>query len=221
MLQQSSPSFAAPMRVAEPDAHEGPVYVPAEDALYCTTSRPDVAIRRLALDGDRLPLDAERVTTVRASTEAANGMTLGHDGRLVVCEQGSPRRPEAITAVDPATGAAETIVAPPSGRPSWRPDTRTIPSVEQLEGYAVLTLSAGPLDASFAPGLGIAGVSLRHEGEELLDRRAGLRAYAQTRRHGHTAAAPMGEPPLRPRAFSIHVSSTDACNARRAGGTKR
>jgi gluconolactonase len=92
------------------DAHEGPVYVPGEDALYFTTSRPDVAIRRLALDGERFPLEPERVTTVRASTDAANGMTLGRDRRLLVCEQGSLTRRAAITALDPATGAVETIV---------------------------------------------------------------------------------------------------------------
>jgi sugar lactone lactonase YvrE len=67
------------------DAHEGPVYVPSEDALYFTTSRPHVAIRRLALDGDRFPLEDEGVTTVRAATDAANGMALGRDGRLLVC----------------------------------------------------------------------------------------------------------------------------------------
>lgn len=52
-------------------------------------------------------------------------------------------------------------------------------------------LSAGPLEAAFAPGLGMAGVSLRHEGDELLDRQAGLRAYART-------GAVMGIPLLYP-----------------------
>src|SRR3712207_5296218 len=37
-------------------------------------------------------------------------MTLGPDGRLVVCEQGSPTTPAAITLVDRRTGAAETLV---------------------------------------------------------------------------------------------------------------
>jgi aldose 1-epimerase len=48
-----------------------------------------------------------------------------------------------------------------------------------LDGFRTVTLSAGELEASFAPGLGMAGVSLRHAGEELLDRREGLRAYAE------------------------------------------
>ena len=36
--------------VVEVDAHEGPVYVPCEDALYFTSlPAPDVAIKRLSL----------------------------------------------------------------------------------------------------------------------------------------------------------------------------
>ncbi len=111
-----SPAFAdvlgdAP-RLAEvvaTDAHEGPVYVSSEDALYFTSSRPQVAVRRLALDGARFPLEPERLRTVRAATDAANGMALGRDGRLIVCEQGSLVRPAAITALDPATGAVEVL----------------------------------------------------------------------------------------------------------------
>jgi Aldose 1-epimerase len=59
------------------------------------------------------------------------------------------------------------------------------------EGFETVTLSAGPLEAAFAPGLGMAGVSLRHAGDELLDRQAGLRAYART-------GAVMGVPLLYP-----------------------
>ena len=95
--------------VVATDAHEGPVYVAAEDALYFTTSRPRVAIRRVQLDGERFPVEPDRVETVRADANAANGMTLAPDGRLLVCEQGSPVRPAAITALDPATGATETV----------------------------------------------------------------------------------------------------------------
>jgi aldose 1-epimerase len=59
--------------------------------------------------------------------------------------------------------------------------TTRAPSVRRgaLEGFETVTLSAGELEASFAPGVGMAGVSLRHRGEELLDRRAGLAAYAE------------------------------------------
>jgi sugar lactone lactonase YvrE len=86
--------------VAETDAHEGPVYIPGEDALYFTTvprapsipaGAPRAAIKRLALDGLSLPVDPSRLSTVPAPVHMPNGMTLGHDGRLVVCEQVSPR----------------------------------------------------------------------------------------------------------------------------------
>jgi galactose mutarotase-like enzyme len=58
--------------------------------------------------------------------------------------------------------------------------TTRAPSVGRgtLDGFDTVRLSAGGLEASFAPRLGMAGVSLRHDGEELLDRRAGLCAYA-------------------------------------------
>src|SRR5689334_14108671 len=89
--------------VVETDAHEGPVYVAHEHALYFTTvprpgpAGPRVDIRRIAL-GDA------RLTTVRTDANGANGMALAPDGRLLVCEQGSMARPAAITLVDRATG---------------------------------------------------------------------------------------------------------------------
>src|SRR6266498_2753976 len=81
------------IRVVETDAHEGPVYVAGEDALYFTTQRPEVAIKRLALDGGRFPLEPGRITTVRAHANVANGMALDAEGRLVVCEQGTRWQP--------------------------------------------------------------------------------------------------------------------------------
>jgi aldose 1-epimerase len=71
--------------------------------------------------------------------------------------------------------------------------TTRAPSVGRgtLEGFDTVTLSAGELEAAFAPGLGMAGVSLRHGGEELLDRQAGLSAYAER-------GAVMGIPLLHP-----------------------
>jgi len=106
--------------VVATDAHEGPVYVPGEDALYFTTlPRPTdipapgdrtVAIRRLELDGDRFPLEPERVTTLVERTNMANGMALDREGRLVVCEQGTRSEHAAISRFDPATGRHETVV---------------------------------------------------------------------------------------------------------------
>jgi aldose 1-epimerase len=67
------------------------------------------------------------------------------------------------------------------------------PSVERdsLEGFEALTLAAGGLEATFVPSLGMVVGSLRHAGEELLDRRAGLRAYRDE-------GAVMGVPLLHP-----------------------
>src|SRR3954451_13830531 len=90
--------------------------------------------------------------------------------------------PRAVTvSAARATGAAMDLM------------TTRAPSVCRgtLEGFETVTLSAGELEASFAPGLGMAGVSLRHGGEELLDRRAGLSAYADR-------GAGMGIPILHP-----------------------
>lgn len=97
------------VRVAQVDAHEGPVYVPGEDALYFTTlpqrdrsDVPRVQIKRITLDGEP--------TVVRADANAANGMTLGRDGRLLVCEQGTPTTSARITAFNLDTGHVETLV---------------------------------------------------------------------------------------------------------------
>jgi aldose 1-epimerase len=67
------------------------------------------------------------------------------------------------------------------------------PSVEHdaVEGFDAVTLAAGALEATFVPRLGMVGASLRHAGEELLDRRGGLRAYRET-------GAVMGVPFLHP-----------------------
>jgi gluconolactonase len=83
------------------DAHEGPVYVPGEDALYFTSvPRPGPRV-----DIKRLDLGSLTVSVVRPDAAAANGMTLGH-GRLIVCEQIGG----AIAAVDRTSGERELLV---------------------------------------------------------------------------------------------------------------
>ena len=125
---------AAPtlVKVLDVDAHEGPVYVADEDALYFTTvprprieaglEVPLVDIRRLALDGLRFPLEPERVSVVRAQANAANGMTLAPDGSLLVCEQGSWSRPARLSRVDRRTGSATTLVDRRRGAPLSSPN---------------------------------------------------------------------------------------------------
>jgi gluconolactonase len=91
------------VRLVETDAHEGPVYIAAEHALYFTTQRPRVDVKRL-------DLETGEVSLVRADANVANGMAPFGDGRLLVCEQD----PAAVTLLDPATGAVELVVD------SWR-----------------------------------------------------------------------------------------------------
>ena len=133
-ITASAPSFAVGgcELVIATDAHEGPRYAADEDALYFTTvprrsghldvALPLVSVRRLALDGLRFPLEPHRLTTLRAPANAANGMTMDRDGRLVMCEQGSFLEPAAITRLDRRTGAIETVVDGAGGLPLNSPN---------------------------------------------------------------------------------------------------
>ncbi|MFN0153160.1 MAG: SMP-30/gluconolactonase/LRE family protein [Gaiella sp.] len=125
--------------VAEVDAHEGPVYLEREHALCFTSVRTDrVSIRRL-------DLRTGAITTLVDDANMANGMTLGHDGRLVVCEQGTLDTPARISRVEPRTGETETIVDAFGGLPLSSPndvvvsrDTAiwfTDPSYGHLQGF--------------------------------------------------------------------------------------
>jgi len=106
--------------VAETDAHEGPVYIPGQDALCFTTlprpgsipapGTPRAVIKRLALNGLSFPVDESRLSALPAAVHMPNGMTLGHDGRLVVCEQGTRSGHARISRVDPVTGQVEGLV---------------------------------------------------------------------------------------------------------------
>jgi galactose mutarotase-like enzyme len=60
-----------------------------------------------------------------------------------------------------------------------------------VDGFAAVALTAGDLEATFVPSLGMVATSLRHRGEELLGQREGLRAYADR-------GATMGIPILHP-----------------------
>jgi uncharacterized protein GlcG (DUF336 family)/sugar lactone lactonase YvrE len=91
-------------RLADVDAHEGPVIL--DGGLFFTTRPAEPG--RTAIK--RLDLRTGEVSVVRADANGANGMALGGDGRLIVCEQGSMTAPAAISAVDPVTGAREALV---------------------------------------------------------------------------------------------------------------
>jgi gluconolactonase len=142
-------------RVAETDAHEGPVYVPEEDALYFTSSPalrsvpapgfPQVKVKRIALDGERFPLEAERVSTVREDANVANGMTLDLEGRLLACEQGTRSQHAAVTAFDRASGRVATLADEWRGLPLNSPNDLVVrsdgtvwftdPSYGHLQGF--------------------------------------------------------------------------------------
>jgi gluconolactonase len=139
-------------RVVDVDAHEGPVYVAADDALYFTSlpvarpgEPPAATIRRVALDGERFPLEPERVTDVPADVTMPNGMALDREGRLVVCEQGGPTTPALISRVDPVTGQRSPVVGEWRGRELNSPNDVVVaddgaiwftdPSYGHLQGF--------------------------------------------------------------------------------------
>lgn len=100
--------------LTETNAHEGPVYVTAEHALYFTTvpepGPKNIAIKRLQLAGGQFPFEAQALDTIEFPSNMANGMTLDRDGRLVICEQGTRETPARISRMDLKTRAAATVV---------------------------------------------------------------------------------------------------------------
>lgn len=104
----------------ETNAHEGPVYVAAEHALYFTTvpepGPKNIAIKRLQLIDEEFPFKAGALDTVQFPSNMANGMTLNRDGRLVICEQGTRETPARISRLDLKTRSVETVVAQWRGR---------------------------------------------------------------------------------------------------------
>ena len=71
---------------------------------------------------------------------------------------------------------------------------RSLPSHAARRAHASLDrvlLAAGSLEATFVPGAGMVGCSLRHRGDELLGQRSGVAAYA---REGATMGIPFLHP---------------------------
>ena len=126
--------------VADTDAHEGPVYVAAEHALYFTSVRRGT---RVALK--RLDLASGRISEIRADANVANGMTLDRDGRLLICEQGTLEDPARIARLDLAGGRLETVVDAVGGLPLNSPNDVVVaadgavwftdPSYGHLQGF--------------------------------------------------------------------------------------
>ncbi|MDQ3936165.1 MAG: SMP-30/gluconolactonase/LRE family protein [Actinomycetota bacterium] len=128
------------VRLVSTDAHEGPVYVPGEDALYFT-SLP--AGGRSAIK--RLDLASGEVEVFVPHANGANGMTLDRDGRLLVCEQGSRFTPARITRMDRSTRERTTVVDNWAGLPLNSPNDVAVardgavwftdPSYGYLQGF--------------------------------------------------------------------------------------
>jgi gluconolactonase len=130
--------------LARTDAHEGPVYVAGEDALYFT-SVPRHALQGPLVDVRRLALSTGEVTTVRHDANVANGMCLDRDGTLLVCEQGTFSTPARIARLDPRTGGTATVVDACDGLPLNSPNDVVVrsdgtiwftdPSYGHLQGF--------------------------------------------------------------------------------------
>jgi gluconolactonase len=106
--------------VMETNAHEGPVYVKDEQALYFTTvpansnvpvaDSREVQIKRIDLQTNHFPLDPDAAVVISARSNMANGMTLDREGRLVICEQGTKATWARISRMDLTTGETENLV---------------------------------------------------------------------------------------------------------------
>jgi gluconolactonase len=95
------------------DAHEGPVYVAALDALFFTTvprtmNVPLQGFKEVSID--RLDIATGDLSTLRDVSNMANGMTLDREGRLLVCEQGTKTHRARIGRIDLGTDTEETVV---------------------------------------------------------------------------------------------------------------
>ncbi|WP_045369678.1 SMP-30/gluconolactonase/LRE family protein [Methyloceanibacter caenitepidi] len=147
----------------ETNAHEGPVYVAAEHALYFTTvpepGPKNIAIMRLALKGDGFPFEAGRLEVVRQPSNMANGMCLDRKGRLLICEQGTLDERAQISRMDLATRALETIVDAWRGLPLNSPND----VVEKSDGTVWFTdPNYGELQG-FKPAAKIGAYVYRHD----------------------------------------------------------
>lgn len=129
---------SAAVRFATADAHEGPV-VFGDGLLYTSMRSGDhVSIRRLDLVTGAL-------TTIVEDANAANGMTLDREGRLLVCEQGTMRAPARISRIELSTRCTETLVDSVLDRPLNSPNDVAVdaagriwftdPSYGHLQGF--------------------------------------------------------------------------------------
>jgi gluconolactonase len=147
----------------ETNAHEGPVYVAGEHALYFTTvpepGPKNIAIMRLALNGKRFPFRPGKLEVVRKPSNMANGMSLDRKGRLLICEQGRLDERARISRMNLKTRALETVVDAWRGLPLNSPND----VVERSDGTVWFTdPNYGELQG-FKPAAKIGAYVYRHD----------------------------------------------------------
>jgi gluconolactonase len=162
-----APAFA---EIPNVSAHEGPVYVRGEDALYFTsvpqtTNVPAFGDRNVFIG--RLDVAAGTVSTFRPTSNMANGMTLDREGRLVICEQGTLETPARISRLDLATGETENVIDNWFGLPFNSPNDVVVksdgtiwftdPNYGALQGFRPPSIN-GPFVYRYDPAEGLASV---------------------------------------------------------------
>ena len=93
----------------------------------------------------RLDLATGEVSVLIERSNGANGMTLAPDGRLLVCEQGTPDERAALALIDRRTGEREVVLDAFGGRPLNSPNDVVVrgdgtiwftdPSYGHLQGF--------------------------------------------------------------------------------------
>ena len=107
------------------DAHEGPVYVRDWDAVLfttvpVTTNVPFHGNRNVSIK--KLDVKSREVSVVVEDANMANGMTLGRDGKLLICEQGTKTTSAAITRLALAGRDYSVVVDNWFGLPFYSPN---------------------------------------------------------------------------------------------------
>ena len=94
-----------------------------------------------------------------------------------------------------------------SGGRTPRPPVNGALRIGSLDGEPSVTLAAGDLEATFLPGLGLLGTSLRHRGQELLALPGGVAGYRDRHVTGLPLLAPWANrlPEWRYRAAGVEV----------------
>jgi len=190
MTRRSHRLWGPARLVTAAPAHEGPVYVAEDDALYYTTvpqrgadGAPVVRVERIRFtSGDRQP------EVVVEDANAANGMCPAPGGGLLVCEQGNHRRIARITHLDTRTGRRETVITEADGAPLSSPNDIvasadgtiwfTDPSYGFLQGFRPRPqIADGVRQGSMSAGPAVTvstaydkpnGIALSPDGRELL-----------------------------------------------------